>query len=59
MQQSLASHHLKVLRESGLLEAIRDGPFVRYSVSSPEFKGIILLAGEIVGKNTSTKGDKR
>lgn len=50
--QSLVSHHLKTLKECGLLEAIREGPFVRYSVSSKEVKNIFLLATEIVRKNT-------
>lgn len=59
MKQSLVSHHLKVLREHGLLEAIRDGPFVRYSVRSPEVERIFLLVDEIVRKNKLAKGGKR
>ena len=59
IRQSLVSHHLKVLREHGLLEAMRDGPFVCYSVSSPEVERIFLLADKIASKNRSVKGDKR
>jgi len=31
--QSLLSHHLKVLRDAGLVQATRDGKAVRYCVS--------------------------
>jgi DNA-binding transcriptional ArsR family regulator len=33
IEQSLLSHHLKVLREAGLVKAARDGKSVRYSLS--------------------------
>ena len=38
LEQSLLSHHLKMLREAGLVVAKRDGKAVLYSLS-PEFKG--------------------
>lgn len=38
LEQSLLSHHLKVLREAGLVTAERDGKGVLYSLS-PEFQG--------------------
>jgi ArsR family transcriptional regulator, nickel/cobalt-responsive transcriptional repressor len=37
-EQSLLSHHLKVLREAGLVLAERDGKAVLYRIS-PEVKG--------------------
>jgi ArsR family transcriptional regulator len=37
LEQSLLSHHLKVLREAGLVSAERDGKAVLYSLS-PEFR---------------------
>ena len=33
IEQSLLSHHLKVLREAGLVTATRDGKAVRYTIS--------------------------
>ncbi len=33
VEQTLLSHHLKVLRESGIVEARRDGKAVRYRLS--------------------------
>ncbi len=33
LEQSLLSHHLKVLRESGFVKAKRDGKFVLYSLA--------------------------
>ena len=38
LEQSLLSHHLKVLREAGLVVGERDGKAVLYSLA-PEFKG--------------------
>ncbi|HDL00775.1 MAG TPA: transcriptional regulator [candidate division Zixibacteria bacterium] len=44
LQQSLVSHHLKVLRELGILQSERKGPFIKYSVAKPEIVKIIMLA---------------
>ncbi len=38
LEQSLLSHHLRILRESGLVNSERDGKAVLYSLS-PEFQG--------------------
>lgn len=38
LEQSLLSHHLKILRDAGLVNAQRDGKAVLYSLS-PEFQG--------------------
>lgn len=37
LEQSLLSHHLKILREAGLVTSQRDGKAVLYSLA-PEFK---------------------
>ena len=38
LEQSLLSHHLRILREAGLVLAERDGKAVLYSLA-PEFRG--------------------
>ncbi|VAX39365.1 Transcriptional regulator, ArsR family [hydrothermal vent metagenome] len=38
LEQSLLSHHLKILREAGLVISERDGKSVMYSLAA-EFKG--------------------
>lgn len=57
LQQSLVSHHLKVLRNHGLLKAERKGPFVKYSVSCPETTQIFLLAEKIATGSCAEKGE--
>jgi len=47
VEQSLLSHHLRVLRDAALVEALRDGKSMRYQLApgvemSPEQKGIDL-----------------
>lgn len=42
LEQSLLSHHLKVLREAGLVETSREGKCVRYQ-----------LAAEVAGSGSS------
>ena len=56
LQQSLVSHHLKILRKNGILKAMREGPFIRYTMNSLEVKSIFNLAENIARKN-SHKGD--
>jgi ArsR family transcriptional regulator, nickel/cobalt-responsive transcriptional repressor len=38
LEQSLLSHHLRILRDAGLVRAKRDGKAVLYSLA-PEFRG--------------------
>ncbi len=45
--QPLVSHHLRVLRESGILEAKRHGPFIRYSVKDARLLDALGILQEI------------
>ena len=57
IKQSLASHHLMVLKRFGLVKTTRKGPFVLYALSSAEVIDLIQMANEII-KNTNKKGEK-
>ncbi len=53
MKQSLVSHHLKVLRQYGLVSAERNSPFILYSISETKLAQLISLAMEIAGQTQS------
>jgi ArsR family transcriptional regulator len=40
IEQSLLSHHLKVLRDAGLVVAARDGKAVRYTIAPDAVKAV-------------------
>ncbi|NOZ95688.1 MAG: winged helix-turn-helix transcriptional regulator [Acidobacteria bacterium] len=44
LRQSLVSHHLKVLREAGLVVARRQGPFVFYELSDDAVRSMLASA---------------
>lgn len=48
LKQSLVSHHLKVLRQYGLISAQRNSPFIVYSASETNLGQLICLAVEVV-----------
>ncbi len=59
MKQSLVSHHLKVLRQYGLVTAKRNSPFVLYSAGEAKLEQLISLAVEIAEQTRSeTKSEK-
>jgi len=39
--QSLVSHHLKVMREAGLVSARRQGPFIYYELAGPHVRRMV------------------
>jgi DNA-binding transcriptional ArsR family regulator len=47
LSQPLVSHHLRVMKESGLLVSKREGPFVRYSVKDPRLLEILGVLNEM------------
>jgi DNA-binding transcriptional ArsR family regulator len=48
LEQSLLSHHLKVLREAGFVQSERDGKAVRYSLA-PEIQSATQRQGLDLG----------
>jgi len=50
LSQPLVSHHLKVLKESGILETKRNGPFIYYYISDKRILSAIDLFMELFGK---------
>ncbi|MGQ9655991.1 MAG: ArsR/SmtB family transcription factor [Thermodesulfobacteriota bacterium] len=49
MKQSLVSHHLKILRQCGLVMARRNGPFVSYCLANERIAALVKLARDIAG----------
>ena len=41
LPQTLVSFHLKTLRNAGIVKTKRDGPFIYYSLSSPDLIDIL------------------
>lgn len=59
LPQNLVSHHLKVLKEAGLVESRRDGTWMRYQLSYlkgiPVYERVLEKAMRIVGRRKKTK----
>jgi DNA-binding transcriptional ArsR family regulator len=47
LSQPLVSHHLRVLRESGLLKTKREGPFIYYELSDIHILDALCIFREI------------
>lgn len=60
LSQPLVSHHLRVLKENGILETKRNGPFIFYFIRDKKILDAINLVLEIfkdsdIKDNTSSK----
>ena len=53
LSQPLVSHHLRILRERGILETERNGPFIYYTLKNKKLLDALGLFLEIAG---SAKG---
>lgn len=53
--QSLLSHHLRVLREAGLVRSRRDGRWVHYALSDE----VLMMAEEWISGTRETAGAAR
>lgn len=60
LSQPLVSHHLRVLKENGILETKRNGPFIFYFIRDRKILDAIILFSDIfkdsdIKDNTSSK----
>ncbi len=56
LSQPLASHHLRAMREKGILETRREGPFIYYALRNPrllEALGFLILVTATDGNDNS------
>ena len=58
LSQPLVSHHLRVLKESGILETKRNGPFIFYYIRDKKILDAINLVLEIF-KDSDIKDNAR
>lgn len=55
LPQNLVSHHLKILREKGLIENRKDGRWVRYSLNKKKIKNVGDFFNEIAETKETAK----
>lgn len=56
LSQPLASHHLRAMREKGILETRREGPFIYYALRNPRLLdalGFLILVTVADGDDNS------
>jgi DNA-binding transcriptional ArsR family regulator len=53
LSQPLVSHHLRKLRECGILTTSRKGPFVNYHLSNPDILKLITEFSNLITKSQS------
>lgn len=58
LSQPLVSHHLKTLKESGILETNRKGPFIFYRLANAGILDILGLFSEILPQRIESKESK-
>ena len=59
LPQTLASFHLRILREAGVLATERRGPFIYYRLADPSLLNLLEACGKYAGglKETRTTPD--
>ena len=48
LEQSVASHHLSILRKAGFVTTVRDGKFIYYSVNSQRLQEVNRYAHDML-----------
>ena len=59
LSQPLVSHHLRTLKENGILETSRKGPFIYYKLKSPELLDVLGILSEMSQYVTTLKPEKQ
>lgn len=54
LPQTLVSYHLRTLREQGLVDTERKGPFVLYRLTQEKLLDWVVEAGQFAQKNSRT-----
>lgn len=49
LEQSVASQHLAILRRAGMVDTVRDGKFIYYSVNYERLSEIQQLSKDLIG----------
>ncbi len=55
LAQTLASFHLRILREAGVLTTERRGPFIYYRLADPSLLNLLEACGKYAESLTDTK----
>jgi len=59
LSQPLVSHHLRVMREQGLLETRREGPFIYHRLKEARLLDALGLCAEIAAQSQNDKKIRR
>ncbi len=59
LSQTLVSFHLRVMREKGIVTTRRDGPFIFYSLTSPELYDLIGDLSQVAGVDNAISRARR
>lgn len=57
ISQPLASHHLRAMREQGVVETQREGPFVYYTLCDPRLLQALSFLAEVAKEANTSQGD--
>lgn len=53
LEQSVASQHLAILRRAGIVETIRDGKFIHYSLNHARIANVAKFVNDLVFGNSA------
>jgi DNA-binding transcriptional ArsR family regulator len=59
LSQPLVSHHLRVMREQGLLETQRQGPFIYHRIKEARLLDVLGFCAEIAAQTQNDKKIRR